>query len=202
MQTPQHATLDFVADIICPWCAIGHRHLNAALSTLATEGLVITVMWRPFLLYPNAPPEGFAQQEHLLQRFGSREAADRYHAGVTEAARAVGFDIDYERISVTPSTLNAHRVLLLAEASGRQFQLADALARTFFEEGGDIADPAALCRMTGAVGVNPAAVAEMLASDRFLADVQQSDLVSKQRGIRQVPAFCMHGRILNFAPWF
>ena len=196
MRTAGPITLDLVADVVCPWCCIGRRRLDAALTELAAEGLHITPVWRPFLLYLDAPAGGFAQAAHLLRRFGSTAAADRYHEGVAEAGRAVGLAFRYDRITVTPSTMDAHR-LLLAAPPGTQGALADALARAFFADGADLGDRGVLCRLAETAGMDPVAARAMLDSDRHAAEVRLSDRVAKRSGIKHVPTFCLHGRILN-----
>lgn len=196
MPTAQTVTLDLVADVICPWCYIGRRWLHAALAELAAEGLHITPVWRPFLLYPDAPAGGFAQAAHLLRRFGSAAAADRYHDGVAEAGRAVGLTFRYDHITVTPNTTDAHR-LLLAAPPGTQGALADALAHAFFTDGVDLGDRNVLCRLAATAGMDSIAARAVLDSDRYAAEVQSSDQATKQSGIKNVPTFCLHGRILN-----
>lgn len=196
MQARPSAAVDLVADITCPWCTIARRRLDAALVALAAEGLLLGWVWRPFLLYPGAPPGGFAQQEHLLRRFGSAMVADRYHESVAEAGRAVGFDFRYERITVTPDTTDAHRLLLLAGESGHQPALADSLARAFFSDGEDISRPDVLAGLAAGVGMTAVACLAMLAGDSYRAEVTAFDAAGKRAGIRHVPTFCLYGRIL------
>lgn len=196
MQMAQTVTLDLVADVICPWCYIGRRWLHAALAELAAEGLHITPVWRPFLLYPDAPAGGFVQAAHLLRRFGSTAAADRYHDGVAEAGRAVGLTFRYDHITVTPNTTDAHR-LILATPPATQGALADALARAFFADGADLGDRSVLCHLAATAGTDLETARAMLDSDRYGAEVRSSDQAAKQSGIQHVPTFCLHGRILS-----
>jgi predicted DsbA family dithiol-disulfide isomerase len=197
MSIADHTSLDFVADIICPWCWIARRRLDAAALTLAAEGLHMTWVWRPLLLYPDMPLDGVQQGPHLMNRFGSLQAADRYHEGVAEAGRAVGAEFRYDRISRTPNSVAAHRLLLLAAPSGRQPVLADMLAKAFFTDGHDIGDKTVLTRLAIAAGLDPALVREALASSASANAVHASDQLAKNAGIRAVPAFCLHGRILK-----
>ena len=167
-----------------------------ALAELAADGLIIRPVWRPFLLYPATPQEGFPQQAHLRQRFGSLETAARYHEGVTEAGTRVGLAIRYDRITATPSSVDAHRLLLLA-APDDPMALADTIGRAFLEEGRDIADRSLLCRLAVAAGLEANAVDRMFATDRLLAETRAANAAARRGGILQVPAFCLHGRILS-----
>ena len=51
-------TIDVVSDVVCPWCYIGKRRLEAALARLReTEpDLPVEVRWHPFQLNPDLPP--------------------------------------------------------------------------------------------------------------------------------------------------
>ena len=191
--------LDFVGDLTCPWCAISRRHLDRAIKALAAEGLRIKWAWRPFLLAPELPAAGVAQPEHLLRRFGSLAAAERYHAGVVEAGGAAGLTFRYDRIARTPNTMDAHRLMLWAGLTGRQPTMAEAIAQAFFVDGLDIGDRAVLASLADAAGLDDATARTMLASDRFAADVRLMDQAAKNAGIRGVPAYAMHGRILDIA---
>jgi predicted DsbA family dithiol-disulfide isomerase len=197
MGTLPNATVDLVADIICPWCLIGRRTLDTALAALTAEGQQLDWVWRPFLLYPDAPPGGFQQEAHLRHRFGSAAVADRYHAGVVEAGRIVGFEFRYDLITCTPNTTDAHRLLLFSSRSGRQAHLADKLAQAFFTDGLDIGDRDVLAGLAGTSGIDADAARTMLDGERYQADVTASDAMAKRAGIRSVPNFCLHGRILN-----
>jgi predicted DsbA family dithiol-disulfide isomerase len=195
--TPQSsATVDLVADITCPWCTIGRRRLDAALTTLAADGLHLDWVWRPFLLYPDAPPGGFDQGAHLLRRFGSAAAADRYHESVVEAGRAVGFEFRYDLIRAMPNTSDAHRLMLLVSEPERHACLADALAQAFFSDGLDIGDRDLLAGLAGSSGIDADAARTMLNGEHYRADVAASDAAARRAGIRAVPTFCFHGRIL------
>ncbi len=197
MRIQPNATVDLVADIICPWCAIGRWKLRAALAVLGSEGLHFDWVWRPFMLYPDAPAGGLDQTTHLLRRFGSVAAADRYHDGVVEAGRMVGFDFRYDLIRFTPNTTDAHRLLLFASEYGCQANLADRLAVAFFTDGLDIGDRDVLVRFAELAGIDAAVARATLYGDRFVADVLASDSAAKRAGIRSVPAFCLYARILR-----
>src|ERR1700749_2720205 len=67
--------IDIVSDAICPWCYIGKRQLEQALSLLAREGLTFSVHWNPFQLNPDMPKEGRDRTAYRIWKFGSPEKA-------------------------------------------------------------------------------------------------------------------------------
>ena len=60
--------IDIVSDVVCPWCVIGYRQLEQALSE---TGISAKVQWHPFELNPEMPPEGQNLREHLAEKYGT-----------------------------------------------------------------------------------------------------------------------------------
>ena len=61
-------TVDVWSDVVCPWCYIGKRRLEAALAAFREP---VAVTWHAFELDPEAPPvhEGRAS-ERLAEKYG------------------------------------------------------------------------------------------------------------------------------------
>ena len=61
-----------VSDVVCPWCYIGKRRLEAALARLreAEPELPVEVRWHPFQLNPDLPREGIDRRQYLVNKFG------------------------------------------------------------------------------------------------------------------------------------
>ena len=57
-ESPAGLRIDIVSDAVCPWCYIGKRQLERALTALSQEGLDFSVHWNPFQLNPDMPKEG------------------------------------------------------------------------------------------------------------------------------------------------
>jgi len=105
----QDATLieiSVVSDIMCPWCYIGKRHLDAALS--AFDGPQVRVRWLPFQLDPTLPAQGRDRQTYLSTKFGGAEKAAAIYARVGAAGRDAGLDFDFDSIAVSPNTFDMH----------------------------------------------------------------------------------------------
>ena len=52
-------TIDIVSDVVCPWCYIGKRKLEAALALPEAAGLPkVEIRWHPFQLNPDMAREG------------------------------------------------------------------------------------------------------------------------------------------------
>jgi predicted DsbA family dithiol-disulfide isomerase len=147
-------------DLICPWCLIGKRQLDAALAQWHTEQpeVGVTVRWHPVRLIDGVPPEGWDFASFYEQRLGSRQAVQARQAQVLAAARHAGAEIDFARIRVFPDTGPAHR--LLAAAAGRlsaaaHGTLIDRLFQAYFQRGENLADRSTLLDIATEVGLDP-----------------------------------------------
>src|SRR5215472_2811034 len=91
--------VDVVSDVVCPWCYIGKRKLEAALSELRANepDLLAAVRWHPFQLNPDLPPEGVDRVEYLKAKFRSKARSDEIYARVKQVGKEVGIDFDFDR---------------------------------------------------------------------------------------------------------
>ncbi len=179
--------LDILSDPICPWCYIGKANLDTVL--LERPDHPFEIAWHPYQLNYDIPPEGVDRRTYLEAKFGGRQEAARTYAPVVEAAQAAGLDIDWERISRTPNTLDAHRLIHWAGLEGRQTAAVSALFEAYFHRGEDLGDPAVLADVAGRIEMDPEVVKRLLASDADRADIAARDAHARERGVTGVPTF-------------
>ncbi len=179
--------LDVFSDPICPWCYIGKALLDRALEAKAEHPF--TIEWHPFQLNPDMPKGGADRAEYLEAKFGGRDRAVAAYARVQEHAEMAGLSINFDGMTRTPNTLDAHRLIHWAGLEGRQGAMVSALFRAYFREGRDIGDPATLTALAGEAGLDPAVVARLLASDSDLAEITARDQHTRSRGVNAVPTF-------------
>ena len=144
-------TIDVVSDVICPWCYIGKRRLEKALPLL--EGVQAEIRWLPFQLNPDMPAGGVARAEYRRAKFGSLERAKGLDARVASEGRGEGIAFAFDRITRTPNTQRAHRLIELAQKQGAGNAVVDRLFRAYFEEALDVGDEAVLAEIAAACGV-------------------------------------------------
>lgn len=184
--------LDILSDPICPWCYIGKARLDRALEARPDHPFVIA--WHPFQLNPDMPAGGMDRHTYLETKFGGQEAAVRAYLPVAEHARAAGVKINFEAMTRTPNTLNAHRMIEWAGIEGRQTPMVAALFRAYFGEGRDIGDPDTLADLADEAGMDAALVHRLLASDADHADIIARDTAARQMGVNSVPTFIVAGQ--------
>src|SRR6478672_9282563 len=182
-------TIDIYSDVVCPWCYVGKRRLERALSQLPTVARQVT--WRPFQLNPAMPAEGMDRTAYLEAKFGSLDAFRRLEEQVTAAGAAERIPFAFEKIIKTPNTFLAHRLIWHAAQQGRQDAVVDALFRGYFEQGADIGLPSVLTSLAESAGLD---AAHFLATDEGAADVKAEEAAGHQLGIRAVPYFVMNNR--------
>ncbi len=193
--------IDLVADFVCPWCHVGEARLRDALVLLAEKRPQEKVELNrlPFFLDESTPEEGFPYREYLERKFGSADAVEEGHAQALEAAKSSGVDIDFDAITLRPSTLNAHRLILHAQGAGADAvtvsRLAHHIYRAYFAQGENIGDPAVLARVAEAAGFANPNLENWLASDALADEVNGIYAQVKSLGIQGVPFFVFNQRL-------
>jgi predicted DsbA family dithiol-disulfide isomerase len=145
--------IEVASDVICPWCYIGKRRLEKALALLGDE-VQAKIDWLPFQLNPGMPAEGLARAEYRRAKFGSLERGKELDARVAKEGEGEGIRFAFERMERTPSTVQAHRLIDLAQRQGKAGPVVDALFRAYFEEARDIGDASVLESLAREHGVS------------------------------------------------
>ncbi|WP_285433446.1 DsbA family oxidoreductase [Pseudomonas sp. fls2-241-R2A-110] len=189
-------SIDFISDVVCPWCALGATALEQAIENVAGE-ISVELTYKPFELNPDMPVVGEKAVEHLMRKYG-RTAAD-VAAGKTmqiERGAAIGFKFDLEKRTHFYNTFDAHRLLLWALQEGRQVALKKILLRAYFTDGQNPSDRETLVRLAAEAGLDATTAQEVLASGAFAKEVRELEAFYRQRGINSVPAMVLNGRHL------
>lgn len=184
--------LDIFSDVICPWCFIGKRRLEAAFAERPQAGLV--VRWRAFQLNPDMPTEGMERQNYLERKFGGTANAQRIYNQIGTVGAQVGIDFAFDKIKRTPNTIDAHRLIRLAARLDREDAVVERLFKAYFLEGGDIGDSGLLAELAAEAGIDAQEAARFLTSDEDRSAVESEDLSGRQAGITGVPTFIVNRR--------
>ncbi|WP_163272671.1 DsbA family oxidoreductase [Chelativorans alearense] len=186
--------VDVVSDVVCPWCYVGQRNLQAALDRL--EGISVSIRWRPYQLDPTIPPEGRDRQDYLINKFGDPARIEAMHDRLREIGAAAGIAFDFEAIKVSPNTLDAHRLIRWAATAGEDVQnrLVRQLFRLYFEEGANVGDHAVLLEAARQAGMDAALVETLLPTPADRAEVESEIATASRMGVTGVPCFLLEGR--------
>jgi predicted DsbA family dithiol-disulfide isomerase len=184
--------ITILSDTICPWCFIGKRRFERALSM--RPELKPQVSWQPFQLNPTMPREGIDRRQYLAAKFGGVDRAERQYDRIRQVGREEGISFDFERIGRTPNTVNAHRLVHLAGRAGLQDDVVEGLFGAYFTEGRDIGEVAVLAEIAAACGLDRAGVARYLAGDEDRASILALDDSARRNGITGVPCFVVEDK--------
>ncbi|MBR9970606.1 DsbA family oxidoreductase [Magnetospirillum sulfuroxidans] len=183
--------IEFIFDTVCPWCYVGKRRFERALAQ--RPGTRTEIVWRPFLLNPDIPPEGIDRRAYLDRKFGGPARVQRIHAAVAAAGNAEGIDFAFDLINRAPNTLNSHRMIRFAAGFGCQQETVEALYRAYFTEGQDIGVIQILVGLGEKLGIPADALENYLRSDTDISAVLNDNARAHRQGVNGVPCLILDG---------
>ncbi len=181
--------LEIWTDVVCPWCYIGKRRLEAAFAQFEHADQV-EIRWRSFELAPEAPRQiAESTVQHLAGKYGvplaqAQQMVDR----TTSTAAAEGLTYDFDNAQLGNS-FDAHRLLHLAADRGVQSELEELLFRAHFTEGRSHTDPDSLVQIAVAAGLDEGEARTVVESDAYADDVRADEALARSFGISGVPFF-------------
>lgn len=190
----QSIKIDVVSDVVCPWCAIGYKHLERALERLGGE-IEADLSWHAFELNPDTPPEGENLREHLIAKYGmTRAQSDENRRRITETGAAAGFTFNFTDDMRTFDTFDCHRLLFWARGSGHQTDLKLALFDAYFTQGQNLNEPEVLVEAARRAGLDADKARSLLESDTYRDEVRAEQARNHEMGIRSVPTYIINGK--------
>ena len=182
-------SIDVVSDVICPWCFLGKRRLDKALALIPE--VKAEIIFRPFFLDSSIPSEGLSRYDYMAAKFGE-ERLKTIHDPLIKAGKEDGVPFHFDKITRTPNTLNAHRLIRWAKLEDKQTEVVEALFVAYWSEGRDVGDHNVLADIAKACGMDGESVLKSLASDQdskqVLAECQQA----QQMGVTGVPTYIIN----------
>jgi predicted DsbA family dithiol-disulfide isomerase len=180
-------TIDVVSDVICPWCFLGKRRLDAALAALDMD---VFIRWRPYMLDPTIPPEGLDRHDYMLAKFGP-ERLKTIHDPLIEAGKELDVPYNFDAITRTPNTLDAHRLIRWAHTVERQNEMVERLFMAYWSEGKDVGNRDILAACAGDAGINAQQIRELLDTEQDVAETKAEIEHAAKIGVTGVPTFIL-----------
>ena len=183
--------IDIVSDVVCPWCIVGLKQVEMAL-TLVSSDVAAEIHWHPFELNPHMLPEGEDTAEHIARKYGSTPDQSRANRQrLSDIGESVGFAFNYGDGMRIYNTFNAHKLLTIfgSERGWRaQTALKMALFEAYFQDRRDVSDVDVLCDVAEAQGMDRA-VAMAWINDTALTETVRGELAHwTDQNITGVPA--------------
>lgn len=186
--------VDIWSDVVCPFCYIGKKRLEAVAEQLELE---LEIHWHSFQLDPEAPEQhNISNSQRLAQKY-QRELADveQMQQQIAEMARSEGIEFNWQQAN-SGNSLNAHRLIHLAQSKGLGSQMQEALFYSYMTQGLSIAQRETLEDVAARIGLNPVEVDDLLDSNQY-ADFVEFDekMAHEQLKITAVPFFVFDQRV-------
>lgn len=197
---PPALQIDVVSDVVCPWCYIGKRHLESAVSQWQAQhpDAPVNIRWHPFQLNPDLPPEGTDRKSYLEAKFGGAQRASEIYARVKAAGRNAGLELNFDGIARQPNTLAAHALIAYAQSVGNGEQgdaIAERLFKAYFVDGDFIGDIDVLVQIATECGLDAEATRAVLTEAATLQQIAAQDAGVRQQGISGVPFFVFNQKV-------
>jgi len=187
-------SVDVISDVICPWCYIGKRRLEKAIAAVDGQHEA-KVRWHPFQLNPTMPKEGISRKDYRIRKFGSWERSLELDAKVIAVGVSEGINFAFDKIERTPNTVDAHRLIWLADQHGCQDAVVESLFRAYFTEGQDIGNGQTLIDVAAEAGLERQVAEAMLNSDAGMEVIASATEMSQRHGVTGVPFFIINQQI-------
>ncbi len=177
------------SDVMCPFCYIGKRKFEQALTEFAHRDEV-SITWKSFQLAPDMQTEPDKTiDQYLAEHKGIPLAQAReMNAHVTKLAKNVGLTYNFDK-AVVANSFDAHRFSHLARQHGLQDIAEERLFAAYFTEGKNTADYDTLVQLGIDIGLDATEVRNMLNSNLFAEDVRADIREAQQIGVSGVPFF-------------
>ena len=149
--------------------------------------------WLPFQLNPDLPESGIPRIEYIRRKFGDKDHS-RYQR-VANVGKTIGLDLQFEKITVQPNTVKAHRLLHHAGELGKQDAVAEILFRAYFIDGANLTDSAVLADYASQAGMDLDGTLQYLESGADADVIRSADIEARNAGVNGVPFFIFNKTI-------
>ncbi len=194
MSTSPAITVDVVSDVMCPWCYIGKRRLEAAIKMV--PNVSVEVRWHPFQLDSTLPKTGKDRQQYLSDKFGGIERAKEFYANIEAAGRDENIPFAFDDIKLSPNTLDCHRLILWSRADDVQDDVVERLFRAYFVDGEDLTKSELLVRISEEAGMQSDLVEQLYETETDLDKIETQIAKAHESGVTGVPCFIIDGRFV------
>lgn len=186
--------VDIWSDVVCPFCYIGKKRLEAAAEQ---AGLELEIHWHSYELDPEAPVrQEISNSERLAQKYGRTVAdVEEMQRNIAAMAAEEGIQFNWENAN-SGNTFNAHRIIHLAQSKGLGSEAKEAFFYSYMTQGLPIGERETIEDVGARIGLNPVEVEDVLNSEEYADFVKfDEDVARDQLKVTGVPFFVFDQRI-------
>lgn len=181
--------IEIWSDVMCPFCYIGKRHFEEALSKFSDKEH-IDIEWKSFQLDPTMPDVvEESQEDYLVKRKGmSRDQIQGMLQNVTAMGKEAGLDFNFDQ-SIMVNSQKAHQLIQFAKSKGLGNEIEERLFQAYFIEGKNVADQTTLTELGKEIGLDENELQVAFNDDKYLYQMKQDIQEAQNIGVRGVPFF-------------
>ena len=186
--------VDIWSDVVCPFCYIGKKRLEAVAEEAGVE---LEVHWHSYQLDAEAPArQSISNSERLAQKYGRTVAeVEEMQRNIAEMAKVEGIEFNWQQAN-SGNTFDAHRLIHLAQSKGLGNEAKEALFYSYMTQGLAIGERETLEDVAARIGLNPVEVDDLLDSKEYADFVEFDQEVARdQLKVTGVPFFVFDQRI-------
>lgn len=190
-------TIEIYSDVVCPWCYIGKRKIEAATHYYREahpDERQPEIVWMPFLLNTAIPKEGLDRKKYMQSKFPEQADPTAPSQEVLKAGRALGLEYRFDKIERQPYVIDAHRLIRFAERHHAVDPVVEGLFQAYFMDGKDLSQYEVLLDVAARAGMPPPEVSAYLESEEDTDWVKDEAARARTRGIDTVPFLVLNGR--------
>lgn len=190
--------IDVWSDVVCPWCYIGKRRLEAAVEMHreTPDASEVEIVFHSFQLAPDVPTEvDESALDYLVEHKGVDE--DRARAmqnHVTHVASTVGLEYHFDKAR-SANTHLAHQLIHFGAEHDAQAEVKERVFRAHFTEGRHIGSIDTLVEIATEAGLDPELARDALETGKYASAVEQDKDLAARIGIQGVPFFVFDGKV-------
>jgi protein disulfide-isomerase len=177
------------SDVMCPFCYIGKRKIEEALSQFENKDSV-AIEWKSFQLDPSfvaTPNENIA--DHLAEKYRKdTDWAQTMLENMTDNAKRSGLDFHFEK-AILANSLNAHRLLHLAKKHNLSDPVKELLFKAYLTDGKNVNDWDTLKNIGLEVGLDITEIEQLINTNAYAKEVLQDQQEAQSLGVTGVPFF-------------
>lgn len=186
--------IEFAFDLICPWSYLTFKRLENLLHS--REMSTDVIVWRPFLLNPDMPREGMPREIYLQRRFGSDKRTLNIENKLLNAGAREGLDFAFDKITHTPNTFDAHRLVRYGSETNQASKVVEALLHAYFVEGRDIGLPSELKSVVESLNLGLEGFLERLKDPDYARALSDDTSRLRRQGVDGTPTLLFNGHLV------
>ena len=187
--------IDIVSDVVCPWCVIGFKNVQKALSELDSK-VDFEISWKPYELHPEIPENGYDKKLYMQQKFGNPNGRSSTYKQIEEIGKSLDFDFNFSKTDRIPNTFKAHRLIWKSREKGYQTKLSEALFKAYFTDGKDIGSNEILIEIASSVGMDPDETKSFLHSNEGGQETADEEMSFIEKSIGAVPTYFVNDKYI------